>query len=79
MWRGGRVTRASSSLGSNLANNASARKNGNVVGVVAGVHFRRGKNEPRKSRIRGTALSKGLAFSPNAQTTCRIWVTYRVH
>jgi hypothetical protein len=43
------VTRASSRLGSNLANNASARKNGNVVGVVAGVHFRRGKTNPEKA------------------------------
>ena len=53
MWRGGRVTRASSSLGSNLANNASARKNGNVVGVVAGVHFRRGKTNPEKAASLG--------------------------
>ena len=43
------MTRASSRLGSNLANNASARKNGNVVGVVAGVHFRRGKTNPEKA------------------------------
>jgi hypothetical protein len=62
MWRGGRVTRASSSLGSNLANNASARKNGNVVGVVAGVTSAAGKTNPEKApHPWGTALStKGL-------------------